>query len=155
MGFIGCSERAVELMLDRVHKRVAFGKPLVEQGTIQKDIALSRIELEQARLLTLKAAHMMDKVGNKVAAPEIAMIKVVAPKMCHNVVDRAIQAHGGAGLNSDLPLAGFFGWARALRFAERSAGSMTDQKRSKILRTKEHIRTIPIRYFSFARIVRM
>ena len=118
MRFIGCSERAIELMLDRVHKRIAFGKPLVEQGTIQQDIALSRIELEQARLLTLKAAHMMDRVGNKVAAPEIAMIKVIAPKMCHNVVDRAIQAHGGAGLNSDLPLAGFFGWARALRFAD-------------------------------------
>lgn len=118
MRFIGCSERALELMLERVHKRVAFGKPLIEQGTIQKDIAESRIELEQARLLTLKAAHMMDRVGNKVAAPEIAMIKVVAPRMCHNVVDRAIQAHGGAGLNSDLPLAGFFGWARALRFAD-------------------------------------
>lgn len=118
MRFIGHAERALELMLDRVHKRTAFGKNLVEQGTIQQDIAKSRIEIEQARLLTLKAAHMMDRVGNKIAAPEIAMIKVVAPKMCLNVVDRSIQAHGGAGLNHDLPLAGFFGWARALRFAD-------------------------------------
>ena len=118
MRFIGHAERALELMLDRVHKRTAFGKHLVEQGTIQQDIAKSRIEIEQARLLTLKAAHMMDRVGNKIAAPEIAMIKVVAPKMCLNVVDRSIQAHGGAGLNHDLPLAGFFGWARALRFAD-------------------------------------
>lgn len=118
MRFIGHAERALELMLERVHQRTAFGKKLVEQGTIQQDIALSRIEIEQARLLTLKAAHMMDTVGNKIAAPEIAMIKVVAPKMCLNVVDRAIQVHGGAGLNSDLPLAGFFAWARALRFAD-------------------------------------
>ena len=118
MRFIGMAERSLELMLDRVHNRTAFGKTLVEQGTIQQDIALSRIEIEQARLLTLKAAHMMDRVGNKVAAPEIAMIKVVAPRMCLNVVDRAIQAHGGAGLHSDLPLAGFFGWARSLRFAD-------------------------------------
>merc|ERR1719369_2746642 len=118
MRMIGYAERALELMLERVHQRTAFGKKLVEQGTIQQDIALSRLEIEQARLLTLKAAHMMDTVGNKIAAPEIAMIKVVAPKMCLNVVDRAIQVHGGAGLHSDLPLAGFFAWARALRFAD-------------------------------------
>ena len=118
MRFIGFAERALELMLNRVQKRTAFGKALVEQGSIQQDIAVSRVEIEQARLLTLKAAHMMDRVGNKVAAPEIAMIKIIAPRMCLNVVDRAIQAHGGAGLHSDLPLAGFYGWARALRFAD-------------------------------------
>merc|ERR1711892_1103986 len=118
MRLIGHAERALELMIARVKERVAFGSPLVEQGTIQRDIALSRLEIEQARLLTLKAAQMMDTVGNKVAAPEIAMIKVVAPNMAMKVVDRAIQVHGGAGLHNDLPLAGFYGWARALRFAD-------------------------------------
>merc|ERR1719430_1587069 len=118
MRMIGNAERALELMIQRVHSRVAFGKPLVTQGTIQQDIALSRLEIEQARLLTLKAAQMMDTVGNKVAAPEIAMIKVVAPRMCLSVVDRAIQAHGGAGLHTDLPLGQFYSLARALRFAD-------------------------------------
>ena len=118
MRLIGNAERALQLMVERVQNRVAFGKPLVAQGTIQQDIALSRLEIEQARLLTLKAAQMMDTVGNKVAAPEIAMIKVVAPRMCLAVVDRAIQAHGGAGLHSDLPLAQLYTWARALRFAD-------------------------------------
>merc|ERR1719273_2196564 len=115
MRLIGHAERALELMLARVRTRVAFGAALVTQGTIQRDIAESRIEIEQARLLTLKAAHLMDTVGNKVAAPEIAMIKVVAPRMCLNVVDRAIQAHGGAGVHSDLPLAGFYAYARSGR----------------------------------------
>merc|ERR1719433_1723533 len=118
MRLIGNAERALQLMVERVQNRVAFGKPLVAQGTIQQDIALSRLEIEQARLLTLKAAQMMDTVGNKVAAPEIAMIKVVAPRMCLSVVDRSIQAHGGAGLHSDLPLAQLYTWARALRFAD-------------------------------------
>jgi len=115
MRMIGNAERALELMLKRVHERVAFGQPLVAQGTIQRDIALSRLEIEQARLLTLKAAQMMDTVGNKVAAPEIAMIKVVAPRMLCAVVDRAVQAHGGAGLHSDLPLANFAIYGRAGR----------------------------------------
>lgn len=118
MRLIGNAERALQLMVERVQNRVAFGKPLVAQGTIQQDIALSRLEIEQARLLTLKAAQMMDTVGNKVAAPEIAMIKVVAPRMCMAVVDRAIQAHGAAGLHSDLTLAQLYTWARALRFAD-------------------------------------
>merc|ERR1712008_27983 len=112
---IGYAERSLELMIQRVNHRVAFGKPLVTQGTIQQDIALSRIEIEQARLLTLKAADMMDTVGNKVTAPEIAMIKVVAPSMLQRIVDRAVQAHGGAGLHSDLPLAGFYAYARSGR----------------------------------------
>ncbi|XP_068750115.1 acyl-CoA dehydrogenase family member 10-like [Montipora capricornis] len=118
MRLIGQAERSLELMIDRVKDRVAFGKPLVQQGTVLEDIAESRIEIEQARLLTLKAAHLMDTVGNKVAAPEIAMIKVVAPKMAQNVVDRAMQAFGGAGLSSDLPLALFWSWARILRLAD-------------------------------------
>ncbi|XP_068681218.1 acyl-CoA dehydrogenase family member 10-like isoform X2 [Montipora foliosa] len=118
MRLIGQAERSLELMIDRVKNRVAFGKPLVQQGTVLQDIAESRIEIEQARLLTLKAAHLMDTVGNKVAAPEIAMIKVVAPKMAQNVVDRAMQAFGGAGLSSDLPLALFWSWARILRLAD-------------------------------------
>uniref|UniRef100_A0A8C6YHK1 Acyl-CoA dehydrogenase family member 10 n=1 Tax=Naja naja TaxID=35670 RepID=A0A8C6YHK1_NAJNA len=101
-----------------VSTRVAFGKPLVEQGTIRADLAESRLEIEQARLLVLKAAHLMDTVGNKEAALEIALIKVVAPRVALRVVDRAIQAFGAAGLGSNLPLAQAFAWARALRLAD-------------------------------------
>jgi len=115
---IGLAERALELMCRRVRDRVAFGKPLAEQGTIRADIASSRIELEQCRLLTLKAAHMMDTVGNKAARTEIAMIKVVAPNVALQVLDRAIQAHGGAGVSGDFPLAYHWAMARTLRLAD-------------------------------------
>ncbi|XP_029139869.1 acyl-CoA dehydrogenase family member 10 [Protobothrops mucrosquamatus] len=118
MRLVGLAERALALMKERVTTRVAFGKPLVEQGTIRADLAESRLEIEQARLLVLKAAHLMDTVGNKEAALEIALIKVVAPRMALRVIDRAIQAFGAAGLCSDLPLAQAFAWARVLRLAD-------------------------------------
>lgn len=118
MRLIGLAERAVELMCRRVKQRVAFGKPIAEQGSIRADIADSRIEIEQARLLTLKAAYMMDTAGNKVARSEIAMIKVVAPNMALRVLDRAIQAHGGGGVSGDFPLAEAWANARTLRLAD-------------------------------------
>ncbi len=118
MRLIGLAERTVELMCHRVKQRVAFGKPIAEQGTVRADIADSRIEIEQARLLTLKAAYMMDTAGNKVARSEIAMIKVVAPNMALRVLDRAIQAHGGGGVSGDFPLAEAWANARTLRLAD-------------------------------------
>ena len=118
MRCIGAAERALELMCARVQSRVAFGKPLAEQGTIRADIAASRMEIEQARLLTLKAAHMMDAVGNKAARAEIAMIKVVAPNVALRVIDRAIQAHGGAGVSQDTFLASAWAAIRTLRLAD-------------------------------------
>jgi acyl-CoA dehydrogenase len=118
MRCVGVAERAVETMCKRVQARVAFGKPLAEQGTLRADIARSRMEIEQARLLTLKAAYMMDTVGNKEARAEIAMIKVVAPNACLRVLDRAIQAHGGAGVSQDTFLAGAWANVRTLRLAD-------------------------------------
>jgi acyl-CoA dehydrogenase len=118
MRCIGIAERGLETMCKRVQTRVAFGKPLAEQGTIRADIAESRMEIEQARLLTLKAAHMMDTVGNKAARAEIAMIKVVAPKVALRVLDRAIQAHGGAGVSQDTFLASSWAMVRTLRLAD-------------------------------------
>jgi acyl-CoA dehydrogenase len=106
------------MMCRRTKSRVAFGKPIAEQGTIQADIAESRIEIEQSRLLTMKAARMMDTVGNKEARALIAMIKVVAPNMALRVIDRAIQAHGGAGVCDDFPLAAMWANARTLRLAD-------------------------------------
>jgi len=118
MRCIGVAERALETMCKRVLSRVAFGKPIAEQGTIRADIAASRMEIEQARLLTLKAAYMMDKVGNKAARTEIAMIKVIAPNVTLRVLDRAIQAHGGAGVCQDTFLAGAWANVRTLRIAD-------------------------------------
>ena len=118
MRLIGLAERALETMCRRVSKRIAFGKPLAEQGTIRFDIAESRIEIEQARLLTLNAAHLMDTVGNKAARPQIAMIKVVAPNVALRVIDRAIQAHGALGVCGDTFLAEAWAAARTLRLAD-------------------------------------
>jgi len=118
MRSIGMAERALELMVKRVHERVAFGRRLEEYGSIRQDIAKSRMEIEQARLLVLKAAQMMDTVGNKEARREIAMIKVIAPNMLLGVLDRAIQAHGGAGVSQDTFLAAAWAGARTLRLAD-------------------------------------
>jgi acyl-CoA dehydrogenase len=118
MRCIGVAERALETMCRRVQSRVAFGRALAEQGTIRADIAMSRMEIEQARLLTLRAAEMMDKVGNKAARSEIAMIKVVAPNVALRVLDRAIQAHGGAGVSQDTFLASAWAGVRSLRLAD-------------------------------------
>jgi acyl-CoA dehydrogenase len=118
MRLIGVAERALESMCARVKQRVAFGRALAEQGTIRAHIAESRLEIDQARLLTLRAAYLMDTVGNKTARSEIAQIKVVAPRMALRVLDRAIQAHGGAGVSDDFPLARAWAHARTLRLAD-------------------------------------
>ena len=118
MRLIGIAERSLEAMCARAKTRVAFGGPLADQGVVMEAIANSRIEIEQARLLTLNAAHMMDTVGNKVARAQIAMIKVVAPTMALNVIDRAIQLHGGAGICDDFGLAAAWAHARTLRLAD-------------------------------------
>ncbi|WP_424949951.1 acyl-CoA dehydrogenase family protein [Deinococcus sp.] len=118
MRLIGQAERALELMLERSQVRTAFGKTLAEQGTVREMIAKSRIEIDQARLLTLHAAHMMDSVGNKAARGQIAAIKVVAPNVALSVIDRAIQVFGGAGVSQDTPLANMYAQARTLRLAD-------------------------------------
>ena len=118
MRSIGVAERALDLMRRRVTSRLAFGKTLAEQGTIRRDIAESRIEIDQARLLTMRAAHLMDTVGNKAARAEIAMIKVVAPNVALRVLDRAIQAHGAAGVSQDTFLAHAWASSRTLRLAD-------------------------------------
>jgi acyl-CoA dehydrogenase len=118
MRCIGAAQRALDLMCERVSSRVAFGKPLAQQGVIQEWIAQSALEIEQARLLTLKVAWMIDTVGKKAAQNEIAMIKIVAPNVMTRVVDRAIQAFGGAGVSDDIPLAHFYAAGRTLRLAD-------------------------------------
>jgi acyl-CoA dehydrogenase len=118
MRLIGLAERSLELMCRRASSRVAFGKTVAAQGVTQERIAEARCQIDQARLLTLKAAWMMDVAGNKAAKAEIAMIKVVAPNMACRVIDWALQAHGGAGVSQDFPLAYFYAAARTLRFAD-------------------------------------
>ena len=118
MRLIGLAERSLEVMCTRADDRLAFGKPLSAQGVVREAIANSRIEIEQARLLTLKTADMMDKVGNKAARGEIAMIKVIAPAMALRVIDRAVQVHGGAGVSGDFGLAAAWAGARTLRLAD-------------------------------------
>ncbi|MET0473163.1 MAG: acyl-CoA dehydrogenase family protein [Mycobacterium sp.] len=115
MRAIGVAERALALMVDRVNSRIAFGKPLAAQGVVQQQVAMSRNEIDQARLLCLKAAWVIDQKGNKEARNEVAMIKAVAPQMACNVIDRAIQVHGAAGISDDTPLARLYGWHRAMR----------------------------------------
>ncbi|MDQ6680683.1 MAG: acyl-CoA dehydrogenase, partial [Pseudomonadota bacterium] len=118
MRIIGVAERALELLCQRVLSRHAFGKKLSEQSIWHERIAQSRCNIDQARLLTLKAAYMMDTVGNRVARAEIAMIKTVAPSMACQVIDWAIQAHGGAGVSDDFPLAAMYSGIRTLRLAD-------------------------------------
>jgi acyl-CoA dehydrogenase len=115
---IGLAERALESMCRRSLKRVAFGKPVAQQGVTIERIAEARILIEQARLLTLQAAHRMDTVGNKVAKTEIAMIKVAVPNMAAKVIDWSIQAHGGGGTSNDFVLARAYAMSRALRLAD-------------------------------------
>jgi len=118
MRSIGQAQRSLEIMARRVNARVAFGRPLAEQSSIRKDVARSYFEIEQARLLTLKAADRMDRVGNVAAKDLIGAIKIVAPSMAQRVADRAIQAHGSMGLSDDTPIARFFLLNRSLRLAD-------------------------------------
>ncbi|MET8473433.1 acyl-CoA dehydrogenase family protein [Streptomyces sp. NPDC006422] len=118
MRSIGMAERALDLMIDRAQARTTFGSPVADRGNIQDWIAEARIEIDMARLLTLKAAYLMDTVGNKEARTEIAAIKVAAPNVALKVVDRAIQVHGGGGVSDDFPLASMYAHLRTLRLAD-------------------------------------
>jgi acyl-CoA dehydrogenase len=118
MRMIGAAQRALELMMDRANTRIAFGRPLIKQQSVREDIARSACQIEQARLLTLKTAQRMDTVGNKGAQDLIAMIKIIAPNMALDVIDRAMQIHGGVGLSQDTPLAHLWAYARTLRLAD-------------------------------------
>src|SRR5215472_12111650 len=118
MRSIGAAERALELMCTRAASRVTFGQPISERANVQDWIAESRIEIDMARLLTMKAAWLMDTVGNKHARTEIAAIKVAAPSIALKVIDRAIQVHGGGGVSDDFPLATMYAHLRTLRLAD-------------------------------------
>ena len=118
MRLVGTAQRALELMMERANTRIAFGRPLIKQQSVREDIALSACQIEQARLLTLKAAQKMDREGNKGALDLIAMIKIIAPNMALDVIDRAIQIHGAVGLSQDTPLAHMYAYARTLRLAD-------------------------------------
>jgi len=118
MRLIGAAQRALELMMDRANTRIAFGRPLIKQQSVREDIAKSACQIEQARLLTLKAAYRMDTVGNKGAQDLIAMIKIIAPNMALEVIDRAMQIHGAVGISQDTPLAHMWAYARTLRLAD-------------------------------------
>ncbi|MGH3566008.1 MAG: acyl-CoA dehydrogenase family protein [Pseudonocardia sp.] len=118
MRLIGMAERAIDLMVRRARSRIAFGRPLADQGVVQEQIAQSRIEVEQARLLVLKTAWLIDRADASGAAAEIAAIKVIVPRMVCAITDRAIQIHGGGGMSDDFPLAYFYSWARCLRLAD-------------------------------------
>ncbi len=118
MRLIGVAERSLELMCERAKSRTAFGKAVADQGVVRQWIAEARCAIDQARLLVLKCASMMDKEGNKAARKEISMIKAVVPRMALKIIDRAIQVHGGGGVSQDLPLAQFWIYARALRLAD-------------------------------------
>jgi len=115
MRALGAAERALALMTTRAQERVAFGKTLAEQGAVQHQIAESRVAIEQARLLCRLAAKTIDEYGNKAAAPYVSAAKVAVPRMTLEVIDRAIQVHGGAGISDDVPLAAMYGWHRAMR----------------------------------------
>ena len=118
MRMIGMSQRALELMCDRANNRIAFHRPLIKQQSVREDVAKSICEIEQARLLTLKAAHQMDTIGNKASRDIIAMIKIVAPKMACDIIERAMQIHGALGLSQDTVLAEMYVYARTLRIAD-------------------------------------
>jgi acyl-CoA dehydrogenase len=118
MRLIGVAERALELLCRRVVDRIAFGGPIADQGIVQDWIAQSRVEIDQARLLTRFAAWKLDEGGSRLARNEISAIKVVVPTVACNVIDRAIQAHGGAGVSQDTPLAELYSFARTVRLAD-------------------------------------
>jgi acyl-CoA dehydrogenase len=142
MRAIGMAELALQLMCERTQQRVAFGKPIADQGLVQAQIAESRIQIEQARLLTLKAAWLMDTVGKKGAQTEIAAIKVVAARLATTVVDRAIQTFGAAGLSNDWPLADMYTQARTLHFVDGPDEVHLQQIARRELRQYESFRTV-------------
>jgi acyl-CoA dehydrogenase len=115
MRALGAAERALSILIERARARVAFGAPLIERESVRRDIAESRIAIDQARLLCQTAAWTIDTQGNKAAAAQVSMLKVLVPRVATEVIDRAIQIHGGAGVSDDVPLAAMWGWHRAMR----------------------------------------